>query len=95
MAARHVEVSDDLPGDLVRLQKDGAEISDDEIAGVLYSVLFAGHETTTTLMANGVRELLLHRANWEALIGDPALIPMRSTRSCATARRSWRGAARR
>ena len=51
--------TDDLPGDLVRLQKEGAEISDDEIAGVLYSVLFAGHETTTTLIANGVRELLL------------------------------------
>ena len=42
VAQRHVEPSDDLPGDLVRLQKEGAEISDDEIAGVLYSVLFAG-----------------------------------------------------
>ncbi|MGO4832546.1 cytochrome P450, partial [Rhizobiaceae sp. 2RAB30] len=48
---------------------------DDEIAGVLYSVLFAGHETTTTLMANGLRELLLHRENWDALIADPAKIP--------------------
>lgn len=75
VAARHVEITDDLPGDLVRLQQDGAEISDDEIAGVLYSILFAGHETTTTLMANGVRELLLHRASWQALIDDPALIP--------------------
>jgi cytochrome P450 len=75
VARRHAEIGDDLPGDLVRMQKDGAEISDDEIAGVLYSVLFAGHETTTSLMANGVRELLLHRANWEALIANPALIP--------------------
>ena len=49
--------SDDLPGDLIRLQKEGAEISDDEIAGVLYSVLFAGHETTTTLIANGVARI--------------------------------------
>jgi cytochrome P450 len=31
VAWRHAEVSDDLPGDLVRMQKDGAEISDDEI----------------------------------------------------------------
>jgi cytochrome P450 len=75
VASRHAEASDDLPGDLVRLQRDGAEISDDEIAGVLYSVLFAGHETTTTLMANGLRELLLHRENWNALVADPARIP--------------------
>ncbi len=74
VAQRHASPSDDLPGDLIRLQKEGAEISDDEIAGVLYSVLFAGHETTTTLIANGVRELLLHRRNWEALVANPALI---------------------
>ena len=71
---RHVDASDDLPGDLVRLQTEGAEITDDEIAGVLYSVLFAGHETTTTLIANGMRELLLRRENWEALLANPALI---------------------
>ena len=67
--------TDDLPGDLVRLQRDGAEISDEEIAGVLYSVLFAGHETTTTLIANGLRELLLRRENWQAIVADPASIP--------------------
>ena len=73
--ARHMDPTDDLPGDLVRLQRDGAEISDEEIAGVLYSVLFAGHETTTTLIANGLRELLLRRENWLAIIADPASIP--------------------
>jgi cytochrome P450 len=72
---RHQEMKDDLPSDLLRGKADGAEISDDEIAGVLYSALFAGHETTTTLMANGVRELLFHRENWEALVADPSLIP--------------------
>jgi cytochrome P450 len=72
---RHQEPSDDLPGDLVRLQQEGAEISDEEIAGVLYSALFAGHETTTTLMANGMRELLQRRENWEAIVAEPQLIP--------------------
>jgi cytochrome P450 len=74
VSRRHVEATDDLPGDLVRLQSTGAEISDEEIAGVLYSVLFAGHETTTTLIANGLRELLVRRENWEAIVADPALI---------------------
>lgn len=73
--ARYETPSDDLPGDLVRLKQEGADISDAEIAGLLYSVLFAGHETTTTLMANGVRELLNYRENWEALVADPSLIP--------------------
>jgi len=72
---RHDDATDDLPGDLVRLQLEGAEITDEEIAGVLYSILFAGHETTTTLMANGIRELLLQRENWDAIIANPALIP--------------------
>jgi cytochrome P450 len=56
------------------LQGEGEQISDDEIAGVMYSVLFAGHETTTNLMSNGLRELLTHRAQWERLVADPTLI---------------------
>ena len=73
VAARHVVQSDDLPGDMVKAQMDGAEISDDEIAGVLYSVLFAGHETTTTLLANAMREVLTQRHMWEKLLANPNL----------------------
>jgi cytochrome P450 len=72
---RREREGDDLPSDLLREQKTGADISDDEIAGVLYSVLFAGHETTTTLIGNGLRELLQHRDGWEALVADRSLIP--------------------
>lgn len=65
---------DNLVSDMVRFQAEGDEISDHEIASFLYSLLFAGHETTTTLISNTVRELL---ANDEfARIGeDPSLIP--------------------
>lgn len=75
VAAKRVTPGDDLPSDLLALQADGAEITDDEIAGVMYSVLFAGHETTTTLMANGVHALLSNRAAWDAICADPDLIP--------------------
>lgn len=75
VASKRVTPGDDLPSDLLRLQAEGAEITDDEIAGIMYSVLFAGHETTTTLMANGVHTLLSHRDAWEAICADPALIP--------------------
>ncbi len=73
---RHANPTDDLCGDLVKLQNEGAEISDDEIAGVNYSSLFAGHETTTTLMANGLISLLSHRDAWEAISADKTKIPL-------------------
>ena len=75
VAGKRQTPGDDLPSDLLKLQAEGADISDDEIAGMMYSVLFAGHETTTTLMANGVLALLENRAEWEAICADPDLIP--------------------
>jgi cytochrome P450 len=59
----------------LRLQAEGAEITDEEIAGVLYSTLFAGHETTSTFMGNYVLTIMQHRDAWEQLKADPALIP--------------------
>jgi cytochrome P450 len=74
VARRHKQASDDLPGDLVRMQQDGAEISDHEIASICYSQLFAGQETTTSLIGNGLRELLLHPQEWEAVTTDSTLV---------------------
>lgn len=74
VARCHRAPADDLPSDLVRLQAQGTDISDVEIAGICWSMLFAGHETTTTLIANAVRELLLH-GQWQALVDDAARIP--------------------
>lgn len=71
----HEQGGDNLIADLVRAQADGAEISDHEIASVAYSLLFAGHETTTTLISNALRVLLAHREQWQHLVDDPARIP--------------------
>ena len=65
---------DNLVTDLVNLQAAGDEISDHEIASFLYSLLFAGHETTTTLISNSLRELLANGAYGEVR-DDPSLIP--------------------
>tara|TARA_R110000744_G_scaffold165320_1_gene282427 strand:+ start:4391 stop:5623 length:1233 start_codon:yes stop_codon:yes gene_type:complete len=67
--------TDDLPGELMNLQEEGHEITVREIAAICYSQLFAGHETTTSLIANGIRELLRHRESWEAICSHPELIP--------------------
>src|SRR5699024_10373050 len=45
-----------------------------EIASLLYSLLFAGHETTTTLISNAVRVLLGHREQWDAIVAEPKKI---------------------
>lgn len=74
VSLRKQQPGDDLPSDLLRAQADGGEITDEEIAGVMYSVLFAGHETTTNLMANGLRALLENRESWEAICADPKAI---------------------
>lgn len=41
----------------------------------MMNFLFAGHETTTNATANGLRALLEHRDQWEALCADPELAP--------------------
>ena len=70
-----VTPGDNLVTDLVNLQASGDEISDHEIASFLYSLLFAGHETTTTLISNAVRQLMINQDAWEAIKADPAKIP--------------------
>ncbi|MDO5744612.1 MAG: cytochrome P450, partial [Micrococcaceae bacterium] len=75
VAHAHEHGGDDLTADLVRDQESGAEITDHEIASLLYSLLFAGHETTTTLISNCVRVLLGNPGSWQALVENPKLIP--------------------
>jgi hypothetical protein len=75
VAEAHEKGGDHLIADLVEAQGAGAEITDHEIASLCYSLLFAGHETTTTLIANSVRVLLSHREAWERIVADPAAIP--------------------
>ena len=66
-----------------RSQQDGAEITDHEIASVCYSLLFAGHETTTTLISNALRVLLAHREQWQADRRRPQAHPRRHRRGAA------------
>ncbi|VFA90648.1 Cytochrome P450 116 [Nocardia farcinica] len=75
VAEAHETERDSLVGDVVRMQAAGDPISDHEIASLCYSLLFAGHETTTTLIANALRVLLSHPAQWRRIVDDPSLIP--------------------
>lgn len=75
VAEAHETEQDSLVGDIIKMQAAGEEISDHEIASLCYSMLFAGHETTTTLISNAMRVLLSNPAQWQALVAEPAKIP--------------------
>jgi cytochrome P450 len=74
--SRFEDPRDDLPSDLVRIYQDGDQSLDvHEMASLVYSQLTAGHETTSSLLASGLKELLTQRDRWEELCADPALAP--------------------
>jgi cytochrome P450 len=67
---------DDLTSDLVAIHDEDPErLTLDEISSILFSLSFAGHETTTGLIGNTVRRLLEDPERWQAVAADPALIP--------------------
>ena len=60
---RHIETvrrrgGEGLIAEIVRLEKDGGQISHDEIVAMVFLLLFAGHETTTHLISGSAFELL-------------------------------------
>ena len=73
---RFEKLEDDLPSDLVRIYRSGDKsISLDEMAGLVYGQLTAGQETTSSLLAEGLKTLLSQRERWEELCADPSLVP--------------------
>src|SRR6202012_1740747 len=44
--------------ELVRVEREGGQISRNEMVAMLFLLLFAGHETTTHLISGSVHELL-------------------------------------
>lgn len=74
IAARRAEPRDDLISDMVRLQSDGAPLTDTELRINLGALLVGGNLTTTDLIGNAVRLLLLNPAELAKLKADPSLI---------------------
>jgi cytochrome P450 len=54
---------------------DGDRLTEDELVAFFLHTLLAGHETTQHMIGNGIRALLLHRDQWQAMSEDPALVP--------------------
>jgi cytochrome P450 len=70
------EPGNDLASDLIAIHREAPErLTLDEIGSILFSLSFAGHETTTGLIGNTVRRLLEEPGRWAEIAADPALIP--------------------
>jgi len=76
VAQRLRQPQDDLTSDLIRVRNgDDAVLTVPEIESIVFSLLMAGHEPTTNLLSNGLRQLLAHREVWQALCQHPVRIP--------------------
>jgi len=72
---RRARARGDLLSALVRVEEDGERLSGDELVATCVLLLFAGHETTTHHLANGLLALLRFPAELERLRDDQALAP--------------------
>ena len=73
IAERRGAPRDDLLSRLVHLDDDGDRLTEDELVAMCLLLLFAGHETTTHHLANGLLALTRFPAEMARLRRDPSL----------------------
>ncbi|WP_107656581.1 cytochrome P450 [Nocardia suismassiliense] len=71
VTAKRAEPGDDILSDLAR----NDELSIDELTGIAFLLLLAGHETTANMLALGTFALLEHPGQLAELRADPELVP--------------------
>ena len=75
IAERREDPKNDLLSLMVQAEENGERLSEQELIILITMLLFAGHETTTNLIGNGVLALLRHPDQFALLKSDPSLIP--------------------
>jgi hypothetical protein len=75
LRARERSPRDDLMSEMLRAEHEGRRLGREEAVANCVLLLFAGHETTTNLLGNGLLHLLRHPEQMRALRADPGLIP--------------------
>lgn len=71
--ARRKKPARDLLTELIQVEDEGERLSDDELVASCVLLLFAGHETTTHHIANGLRALLGFPGELQRLREQPGL----------------------
>lgn len=73
VAARRTQPREDIMSRLITAEERGDALSEDELVATCVMLLFAGHETTTNLIGNGVLALLHNPGELRALRDEPSL----------------------
>ena len=74
VAQRRLRPTDDVLGDLVAAEMAGERLTVEELYSTCVTFLIGGHETTTSLIANGLYTLLRHPDQLARLRADPGLM---------------------
>jgi cytochrome P450 len=76
VAKRAAEPKDDFTSDLLAARSEGLPaFTHDEVTSTAVILLAAGHETTTGLLGNAMRQFLQHSGCWGQLREEPRAIP--------------------
>jgi pimeloyl-[acyl-carrier protein] synthase len=75
IAEKRARPDSSLASQLVAAESEGDKLSKDELLSTCVTFLVAGHETTTSLIGNGVLALMEHPDQWAAIKADPSLVP--------------------
>jgi pimeloyl-[acyl-carrier protein] synthase len=76
LAERRKNPREDLLSRLVAAETDDQKLSEAELLTTCVTLLTAGHETTTNLLANGLLTLLRHPDQCQRLRDEPDLMPL-------------------
>src|SRR5437879_1452531 len=71
---RRAEPRVDLLSALIAAEEDGSRLDDDELIAMCVLLLFAGHETTTHLIGNGILALIEWPNEFDRLSAEPGLL---------------------
>ena len=66
---------DDLISGLLGAEEAGERLSEEEVMGMIFLLLIAGHETTVNLIGNGTLTLMEHPTEMDRLRERPELMP--------------------
>jgi pimeloyl-[acyl-carrier protein] synthase len=71
---KRLNPGDDLISQLVAVEAEGTRLTEQELVSTCVQMLGAGHETTTSLIGNGLYLLLSHPQSWKKLRQNPSLL---------------------
>lgn len=74
IAKRAADPRDDIISQLVAAREERDALTDDEVIATCILLLFAGHETTTNLLGNGLYYTMKFPGQWKRIKDDPSLV---------------------